>query len=320
MTEREYPKSEMFESVSRLSRDLRVAAATMSDTQARYMVDAYYLMQEDRKRTRGQERALGSDAEPHSVITWLAGQSEILEAQIVRALDSYTQNHMMGDYMRGIFGVGPVISSGLLAHLYMGDWCSVCHAHDEEACDKRQKTARLKIPMHDFTPVFSCPTVGHWWSYAGIAGDNQKPWEKGQKRPWNAELKTILWRLGDVLVKFSNNEKCYYGKIYRERKEYEVKRNESGGNMIKANERLQKDLEFERTHKGRKAKEKEYHEQGKLSPGHLDLRARRYAVKLLLAHLHGVWYERVTGQKPPMPYPIAYLGHAHYIPPPPPAT
>lgn len=313
------PGLEGLESIQRLTRDLRTAAITLSDTEARYLVDSYYIMQEDRKRTRAQERALGESAEPHLVISWLAQQSETLEAQIVKALDAYTQGHMMGDYLRGIFGVGPVISAGLLAHLYMGKWCAHpgCRGHNEAECQARQANPKYKLPPHQFNPVWSSPTTGHWWSYAGIAGDGQQPWEKGQKRPWNAELKTILWRLSDVFVKFSNNDKCYYGGIYRERKEKEVHKNDTGQFADKAMEKLKRDLAYERAN-GRPAKEKVYHAEGKLSPGHLDLRARRYAVKLFLAHLHDEWWRKVTGTEPPLPYPIAHLGHVHLIPPPPP--
>jgi hypothetical protein len=53
-----------------------------------------------------------------------------------------------------------------------------------------------------------------------------------------------------------------------------------------------------------------------LPPAQIDNRARRYAVKLFLAHLHHVWYETEFGEAPPKPYPIAIMGHAHYIMPP----
>ncbi len=42
--------------VTRLSRDLVHAATTLSEDEARYLVDAYYLMQDDRKRAHNQVR------------------------------------------------------------------------------------------------------------------------------------------------------------------------------------------------------------------------------------------------------------------------
>jgi hypothetical protein len=54
---------------------------------------------------------------------------------------------------------------------------------------------------------------------------------------------------------------------------------------------------------------------GKLPPAHIHARATRYAVKLLLAHLHEVMYVQHHGRQPPLPYAIGILGHAHKISP-----
>ena len=56
-------------------------------------------------------------------------------------------------------------------------------------------------------------------------------------------------------------------------------------------------------------------QKGILPDGHIHARAKRYAVKLFLAHLHSVWYEIEFGREPPLPYAIAILGHAHHIKP-----
>ena len=301
--------------VARLGRDLRAAAATLSDTEARFLVDLYYSAQEDRKRSRAQERALEEGREPHSIISWFADQSATIEKQIESALDRYTQSHVMGSWMRDIFGIGSVLSAGLLAHIYVGNWCSVCHAHSEETCKSWQEHPRkgkVHLPAHDWSPVPSLPTVGMIWQFAGIAGDGQHEWLPNTKRPWNQQLKTLCWKIGDSFVKFSNDERCFYGRIYRERKEQEVRYNESLQFKHHADARLARDQK-----RGKKSKENEpYHQQGILSPGHIDLRARRYAVKLFLSHMHDEWYRRIFKTEPPAPYPIAFLGHAHLIPPP----
>jgi hypothetical protein len=143
--------------VERLSRDVAHAAANLSGQQARFLVDAYYMMQDDRKRADSQKRALEENDEPNLVIRWLGEQSETLEKQILRALDEFTDAHVMGNWMRSIHGIGPVISAGMLAHIDIG---------------------RVK-------------TAGEIWAYAGWAGKDQKPWEKGQKRPFNAAFRTL---------------------------------------------------------------------------------------------------------------------------------
>ena len=299
------------EEIARLSRDLRQASETLSDAEARYLVDAYYIQQEDRKRSHAQERALDSGGEPHAVIAWLAEQSGVLEREIVKALDTYSGKHVIGTWMRGVYGIGPVIAAGFLAHIYMGEWCSLCRGRSAQECTARQQNKKLQLMEHFFTPVVSCPTVGHIWAYAGMAGDQQKPWERGQKRPWNSQLKTLCWKASDVFVKFSNNERCFYGQVYRARKQLEVERNDALAFKPIAEARLQREAA-----RGKKTAEHAYHAAGLLSPGHLDLRARRYAVKLFLAHLHGEWYRIAFGEPPPLPYPIAHLGHTHIIPPP----
>ncbi len=335
--------------IQRMSRDLRAASATLGDNEARHLVDSYYIMQEDRKRAAGQIRALSENDEPHSIITWLHDQSETLERQIKSALDVYTSKHAMGDWMRQVYGIGPVISAGLLAHIYMGYWCEVCHGRSKEDCAARQRDRKRKLPRHKYVPIESCPTVGHIWSFAGWIGDKQRPWEKGKLRPYNAKFRTLLWKTGQSFMKFSNVEECYYGRHYREQKDRYIINNDDGGFIIKANERadtVNKDTDawpwyngcypegasslYDRTGAGLKTKEKqeakiEYLKTVRqdpgtglfmLPPGHIDAMARRWAVKLFLAHLQGEWYKRKFNKPPPLPYPIAHMGHTHFIPSP----
>lgn len=255
--------------VARMTRDIAAASATLSDDEARFLVDAYYMMQEDRKRASNQLRALGDSAEPNAVIGWLADQSGTLEKQVARALDKYTEAHKMGSWMREITGIGPVLSAGLLAHI----------------------------------DINKAPTVGHIWRYAGL--DPTQKWNKGEKRPWNAQLKTLCWKIGQSFMKFSGHEDCFYGRIYRERKEYEIARNDRGDNAALAATLKEK--------VGKTTEAFKHLSEGKLPPGQIDARARRYAVKLFLAHMHAEWHRREFGKEPPLPYAIGILGHAHEI-------
>ena len=243
----------------------------MSDDEARFLVDAYYMMQDDRKRANNQVRSLAEGHEPSAVLEWLAQQSSTLEDQIKRALDQYTQAHVCGAWMRSVYGIGPVLSAGLLAHI----------------------------------DITKAPTVGHIWRYAGL--DPTTKWNKGEKRPWNATLKTLCWKIGQSFMKFSNAEQCAYGRVYKHRKAYEIARNDAGGNAECAAGWV--------TRVGKTTEAYKHYAEGKLPPSQIDGRARRYAVKLFLSHLHGVWYELHFKVKPPLPYPIAQLDHAHLIEP-----
>ena len=257
-------------STTRLTRDLANAAVTLSDDEARYLVDAYYLMQENRKRSDNQVRSMS--AEPHSVIAWLADQSDTLESQIKRALDKYTNAKPIGVWMKSVHGIGPVIAAGLMAHI----------------------------------DITKAPTVGHIWRFAGL--DPTSVWEKGKRRPWNASLKTLCWKVGQSFMKFSNADECVYGQLYKVRKEYEVSRNDSGGNKETAEKLLPK---------FRKATDAYKHlSEGRLPPAQIDARARRYAVKMFLSHMQQVWWFIENGQLPVKPYVVEHLGHVHMVTPP----
>lgn len=254
--------------IERLSRDLRAAASNLAPNEARYLVDSYYQMQENRKRSANQVRALSEGGEPHGVITWLLENSHMLEKQIAGALDVYSRSHPLGKWARSVKGIGPVIAAGLLAHIDL-----------ERA-----------------------PTVGHIWRYAGL--DPTSKWEKGHKRPWNASLKTLCWKIGESFVKVSGHDDAFYGKVYLERKAYEQAKNEAG------DYREQAEAGAKRV--GKNTESYKHYVEGKLPPGHIHARAKRYAVKLFLAHYHEQGL-RLMGKEPPMPYPIAILGHAHVI-------
>lgn len=262
------------EPVIRLTKDIKEASRVLSKQEARYLVDSYYQVQEYRKATANQCRIMDESGEPHEVLDWFLNNNEILESQIKRALDAYTSADPIGQWCKSIMGIGPVIAAGLLAHI----------------------------------DIEKAPTVGHIWSFAGL--DPRAEWKKGEKRPWNAKLKVLCWKIGQSFVKVSNNEKDIYGHIYRERKEYEVAKNENGEYADQAKAKLEK---FKI---GKDTDAYKSYSVGKLPPAHIDQRAQRYAVKLFLSHLHEVWYTHHFGVAPPNPYPIAILGHAHKIDPP----
>jgi len=258
--------------VTKLSRDLKAAAVTLSDAEVRYLVDSYYLMQENRIRSDAQIRSMSD--EPHDVLAWLAEQNRTLEAQIKNALDKYSMSTPVGEWMRSITGIGPVIAAGLLAHI----------------------------------DIEKAPTAGHIWRFAGL--DPTSVWEKKKKRPWNAALKVLCWKLGESFVKVHAKDEDVYGKIYSARKAIEIEKNDRGdfaeqAGKILANKNIGKATDAYKSYSA-----------GKLPPAHIHSRAKRYAVKIFLSHLHHKMYVEHFGFEPPAPFAIAHLGHAHKIEPP----
>ncbi len=152
-----------------------------------------------------------------------------------------------------------------------------------------------------------CPTAGHIQSYAGL--NPNMVWEKGTRRPFSANMKKTCWHIGQSFMKFSGKDDCFYGKLYLERKAYEKVKNEAGEYADQA-ARLLSDKKYT---DGTVTKEKLL--EGKLSDAHIDARARRWAVKMFLSHLHMVWYKHHFGVDAPKPYAIDILKHAHMINP-----
>jgi hypothetical protein len=293
--------------VTRLSRDIVKAMGHVGIAEARYLCDMYYVLQDNRKAAGNQVRALNESGEPHEVIQWLFAQNEVLEQQIKRALDKWTDTMPISVWCKQIVGIGPVIAAGLRAH--------------------------LEIKGH--------PTVGAWWRFGGY--DPTCSWEKGEKRPWNAALKCLLWKVGCSFTKVSGNANDFYGKLIISRKLYEQAHNDAGDYADQARAKLEKfkiakntdawpwyagcypggtTKEWSLTIPERRAKYLEgvRLEPGKgvpmLPPAHIQQRAQRWSTKLFLAHYHAVayWYE--YGEKPPKPYVISILGHADIIDPP----
>lgn len=252
-------------------------ASRLDADQARLLVDYYYQVQDYRIQATGQARAITQEvdegAEALNLFEYVGGEMSRTEAWIRHALDAYSDAHVPGVWAKSIVGIGPVLAAGLLAHI----------------------------------DIEKSPTVGHIWSFAGL--NPEVKWSKGEKRPWNAKLKVLCWKIGDSFVKFQNHEKDVYGKIYVVRKQQEVERNEAGLFADQAarslEERNIRDPELRKTL-----------EAGRLPAGRLDLRARRYATKLFLAHLHHVMYESRYNEAPPKPYILTRPEHTHYIAPP----
>jgi hypothetical protein len=269
------PEEELFEEMlakTRLSRDMRAASRLLSPAQQRMLVDLYYQLQDDRKRAFNQLRA--SQEEPNEFVTMLSAFLLRLEKTIVSALDEATDVSPRDRWAKQHTGMGPVLTAGLAAYI-------------------------------DITKT---PSVSCLWALAGLNPDQK--WEKGQKRPWNAKLKVLRWKISDSFKKLHNHPKCIYGQLYAERKLLELERNERGDFQEQAERTLA-------TVRIVAPETRAWYEQGKLPPGRLDLRAMRYSVKRFLSHYFHVAWEVHYGTDVPLPYVFVApdTRHTHYIPP-----
>jgi len=299
--------------VARLSRDLRAAAASLSEREAKYLVAAYYNIQEIRIRSKAQRKKLNEAQLPSLLVSYLGEQTRILEDQLRAALDKFSAGHRFAQWPRSVIGIGPVLAAGLVAN---------------------------------FDPI-PPPTAGHWWSFAGI--NPAMKWNPGEKRPFSAMLKVLQWKISGSFVKFSGHERDVYGKFYRREKERYITNNDRGAYIERAKtdaKRVDRKTDAWKWYAGcypagmsaayeaegrglsadaRQRAQKKLLDEARgvagdglpmLPPGHVDNRARRWVAKLFISHYHHVCFGIYYGEDPPKPYVISHLHHAHAIDPP----
>ena len=173
-----------------LNDDLKNASAKLQHTEARYLVDLYYNIQDFRKATASQWNSGTKGGEPMQLSAAIYTVMKRMEKLIAASLGIYADHQLDGRWMQSLFGTGPVLTAGFLAHI-------------------------------DLTKA---PIASSIWRFGGL--DPSKKWEKGKKRPWNPSLKQLWWRWADVQWKFHNNSKAFYGRLMAKRKDYETAKNE----------------------------------------------------------------------------------------------
>lgn len=328
--------------IQKLAKDVRDAAHTLGVREARFLVDAYYTMQNNRIRSAHQLRTLAQitdeeePPEPHDVIAWLLYQQQTLEHQIQRALDAYSAAHPVGVWARSITGIGPVLAAGLLANIDITKaetagalwrfagldptslWIGSEKAREivANALAAFPSAQTASVPNAALTAICQTINVHPLRLQArltdpktgAISMAREAVVKAVAKRPWNANLKRLCFLIGDSFVKVSNNPSDFYGKIYQTRKELEISRNERGIFQDQAKAALE-EKNFRRDTSARRK-----YLEGKLPDARIHMRAQRYAVKLFLSHLHEVMHWFHFRKLPPNPYPIQSIpGHSHRI-------
>lgn len=253
--------------VPRMSREKVLTAANVSNAAARFIVSDYYRTQELRKRADLQLRHLGEGAATELVhhLEYIGTTHAVMESQIQRQLEVYAKNNPIGRWMLAQLGVGPVISAGFLA----------------------------------FLDITKAPTAGSFWRFADI--DPTVEWNKGEKRPYCAEVKQLCYHLGECVKRVSGKDSLY-GNLYKSRKKLLVQKNESGVFAERAKIYKTKSDDVVKTLAT-----------GKLPDSNIDRQACNHVAKIFLSHLHGLMFWDHFKKPPPKPFSIAIMGHAHEI-------
>jgi hypothetical protein len=259
-----------FPMFTHFARDVRSMSSNLDSSSARKLVDSYYILQENRIAFAAQARELEKQQSPYELVAFIAHNLHIMEKSLKYPLQRYAESSVAGEWAISQYGIGPVLAAGLSAHI----------------------------------DITKAPTAGSVWRYAGL--DPTQKWEKGQKRPYNAELKTLCWKIGQSFLKFHKKDQCFYGHLYEQDKIRRIAKNEAGDYADFAKEILQtKNFKVNKT--------RDKLESGVLSDAQIDAQARRFAVKIFLSHYHAVAFQAHYGEPAPRPYVIAHGDHVHEI-------
>lgn len=293
--------------LDRLTRDLKKASSSLTVREARYLVNLYYMNQGLRIRAQAQASAMDKreEKEPHATLDWFTNQGKRLEDSTKDALGEFARGRIVGQWSQSILGIGPVISAGLIAYINMIVWtCAAPHEVKVKRFKPDDQCNSLK-PCSPLCREEQVNTVSRIWRYAGL--DPTVTWGKGEKRPWNAALKVLCWKIGESFVKQANREADVYGKIYQWRKAREIEKNEKKDFAEQARRILtSKNI-------GKTTEAYKWYSQDMLPPAQIQRRSTRYAVKLFLSHWHMVAYREAFGKLPPKPYALDILGHKDMI-------
>jgi hypothetical protein len=255
-------------SMPQLDKESVLLLANVNANVARLVVASYYAWQDNRKRADMQVRHLG-DKDGDDAAAYLRYQANChaeVESTAEKVLDKYSMASPVGRWARAQDGIGPVIAAGLLAHL----------------------------------DITMAPTAGHFWSFSGL--NPEQVWEKGQKRPYCADMKQICFHMGECFKRLSGNPDAFYPGLYKAQKKIVEARNTTGQYAARS-----------KIYTTKSAEQKKVLEKGMLPQGNLDRQACNYAVKIFLSHLHAVMYWDHYGWAPVKPFAIQILGHAHEI-------
>ena len=137
----------LVEKLKGLNAEVREAATRLTPREARYLVDTFYQIQENRKRAANQERSLLPTNESPVLLSWLNHNESALEQNVRLLLQGYAVANNSSIWAMNIPGIGPILAAGLKAHI----------------------------------DITKAPTVGHIWRYAGLDPSNK--WYSAKDAP-----------------------------------------------------------------------------------------------------------------------------------------
>lgn len=332
---------DLIESV-KVDKDLKhklVNMAGMNRREIKTVVDLYYQVQKDRIALENQIRAIKQEYDEDApdnnnliVLDYLLKNMKIMETNTANIIKQIVNNDPVGRWLVQIKGIAEILAAGLLAYFdvegknYASHFISYAGLNDQNRpwLGTEKATAivndiigKSKVITNDHIDEIALRTK---WSYKHIlnhAYDQEKEkWSKDKiiaacaMVPYNRNLKKLMYKVGASFVWQCNKPDSLYGRLFNERKQYEMERNEAGEYADQAANILA-------TKKyGKSTVAYKAYSEGKLPKAHIISRSMRYAEKIFLSHLFEEMYRVRYNQIPPRYYTLEHCdGHHDEIQP-----
>lgn len=321
----------------------------ISRVEMKFICGLFRQAQRARIAVENQIRALRQEADEKpdgvtfSILTWEYNNQVVREKELLKILKLAAESCEVGRWLTSIKGIGPTIAAELIAYLdvtkvsYGSQFISYCGLNSQSAelggRPWNGKEASRKIVeevLGDDEKLTSSHIIKiaakSKWSVAHIEKDAATYDKNGNitgyskeaviksisKIPYNKDLKTLCYKIGESFVKVSGNKDSLYGKLYKQYRANYTTLNEAGAFAERA-AKILKEKNFSKSTNAYKA-----YSQGKLPDAHIIAMAKRKAVTIFISHL----YEEmaiVAGMTPAFPYvfgeALGDKGHRDYIAP-----
>ena len=308
--------------ISGPTKDIRAAALDMSNKEAEYLLRDFFKLLGVQLSTSGHVYILKKQNLDGPAAKYISLEAKAIRRHIIELLDIWTENFPTARWVKSIRGFGPIIAAGMtilvdidkapkISSLYR--WAGltpnsrrlsmkeayklieeVSDALGDELTEEHLKWLARKLNKKEESFI------------KAAGGRNKEPsWElllRALQWPeYNLLLKKVCNAIGDQVIKHKN----LYHDLFHIRLAYERDKNNKGALKNEAKRYL-----------ARYSSAPSCYHEGYLTDAHLRARAKRWAVKVFLAHYYMVCYYMKYKETPPDIYSLGILQGKTRIHPP----
>lgn len=320
--------------VEKLTKDMKtkiIEIGYVSRSELKAVYNTYMQVQDMRIALTEQIRSIENGNTEDSdlsitILRWTLKNMASIEKSLLKSLTIVCENNEVGRWLLATTGIGPSLAAGCLAYFdvrgkeYATQFHSYAGLNDNNRPWRgKEEITKIvndivgssKVITDDHVALIAAKTQ---WSYSHIRDrawdDKKEKWSKANiisacsMVPYNKELKSFCYLLGEQFHWNCNNDQSLYGTLFSERKALEEKRNAEGAFSDQASNKLDKLI-------SKDTNAYKAYSEGKLPAAHINNRAKRWAVKIFISHLFEEMYRVEYGEKPPRYYALDKLEGMH---------